>query len=456
MAIALDGGFREEPAGRLTSTPWLGTLGHEPDDDTRATTLAFSRNASQRGGAAALAAGQVAQTDSMSPAQDADDGLEMTDSDICLVKQSFTYLLANPRQSMEYFYAHLFAQNPEIRALFPLEMSPLRDRVFAALARLVWSLDVPETRAALLRQIGRDHRKFGVKDSHLDAFFASLRATAEHLVGPQWTASEQAAWGHVLHYASRTMRTAMHEDARSRPAWWLGEVVRHELRCSSVAVLTIRPDQVLPYEPGQYVDVQVTRWPRLWRSYSVANAPRRDGLLDLHVRAVPGGLVSNALVHHVEVGDSVLLGPPKGSMTVSAAGSGEVLCVAGGTGLAPVKALVEGVIKATRLARRRTVTLLLGARSQAELYDMRDLIALADEYPSLSVIPVISAEPTTAYLTGTLPEIVASREIGGDCEVLISGPPPMVTAAERALAGRVPAAQVHHDPLDGLSASGAA
>ena len=43
--------------------------------------------------------------------------------------------------------------------------------------------------------------------------------------------------------------------------------------------------------------MQVLRWPRVWRKYSIANAPRADGTLDLHIRAIPGGQVSTTLVH---------------------------------------------------------------------------------------------------------------------------------------------------------------
>jgi len=69
----------------------------------------------------------------------------------------------------------------------------------------------------------------------------------------------------------------------------VGEIIAHDRRSVSVAVLTIRPDKPLPYRPGQYVPVQVTKWPRVWRPYSIANAPRADSLIELHVRAVPAG-----------------------------------------------------------------------------------------------------------------------------------------------------------------------
>ncbi len=407
----------------------------------------------------------------MATGQGTSGGSQLLDFDVSLIKESFAYVMASPQQSMEYFFAHLFTRNPEIRALFPLEMSGLRDRVFSALARLVWSMDEPETSAAFLAQIARDHRKFGVRDRHLQSFFAALADTVERAAGRAWTPAMATAWEHVLHNANHTMRTAMQQDGQVRPAWWLAEIVRHELRTDSLALLTLRPDQPYSYQPGQFIDVQVPRWPRLWRSYSPGNAPRPDGTIDLHVRAIPGGLVSNALVHHLDAGENVLLGPPRGTMTAAAMTAAppattasepvtsggsmacvqrEVLCVAGGTGLAPVKAIIEGLVGSARPGLRPTVTLLFCARSEDELYDLAALRGLEASCPGLSVVPVVISRPGTLEPGRTLPDLLAGRTVGADSEVFISGPPAMVVAARRALGGRVAAERIHHDPLDGI------
>ncbi|MET9549130.1 hypothetical protein ABZY36_28035 [Streptomyces sp. NPDC006627] len=65
---------------------------------------------------------------------------------------------------------------------------------------------------------------------------------------------------------------------------------------------------------------------------------RRD---TFHVRAVPGGTVSNALVHRARPGDSLRLGPPEGDMVLRPTAGRDLLFVAGGTGLAPIRALIE-------------------------------------------------------------------------------------------------------------------
>jgi NAD(P)H-flavin reductase/hemoglobin-like flavoprotein len=368
-----------------------------------------------------------------------------------LIKESFAHVMTNPQISMEYFFSHLFAQAPEIRSFFPLAMNDLQQRVFAALARLVWSMDEPESYAAFLRQTALDHRKFGIRDKHHQSFFSALLATVRHFAGPDWTSEAAAAWAGALHDADVIMRAATSAEAKDHPPWWLGEVVAHDLRTATCAVLTIRPDQPLSYLPGQYVDVQVSRWPRQWRSYSVANAPRPDGLIDLHVRAVRGGMVSSALVHRVGVGECVLIGRARGEMTAPPEGDRDLLCVAGGTGLAPIKAIIESVLASAGSGRQRKITLLFGARRQAELYDLPDLTMMQAEYPALSVVPVVSAEPEYGGLRGLLPDILAARDDAADCEIFVSGPAGLVVATQRVLAGRVAVELFHHDPLGALS-----
>jgi NAD(P)H-flavin reductase/hemoglobin-like flavoprotein len=365
-----------------------------------------------------------------------------------LVKESFAAIEAHAAEAMEHFYAWLFVQHPEIRAMFPLAMSAHRERVFGALARIVWSMDSPAALTACVEQLGRDHRKFGVKDRHCEAFFEALLGTIRHFSAGAWTADTQTAWETALDCISRTMRAAAAQDAGRAPAWWIGEIIQHDQRGPDLAVLTVRPDQPLRYLPGQYLGVQVARWPRVWRNFSIANAPRANGLLDLHVRAVPGGMVSTALVHYVQPGDTLLLGPPRGEMTISEDCDRDLLCIAGGTGLAPVKAIIESVTSAAGQARQRKIALYVGARRPGDLYDMRDLAVLEVANPRLTVIPVVSHDPCWDGLAGLLPAAVRQHASCEGREVFISGPGAMVADAVRMLARRVSSEHIHHDPID--------
>jgi NAD(P)H-flavin reductase/hemoglobin-like flavoprotein len=412
-----------------------------------------------------LAIQRVARTESMAvPEPAADAPPAPAGFDARAVKESFAYLMANAPLAMEHFYAHLFTASPETRAMFPLDMTQMREHLFAALSRLVWILDSPAESAAYLSQLGREHRKYGVKEQHFAAFFGALLETAAYFSGSDWTEEIEAAWHGALEYAARTMRTAADADARDYPAWWVGEIVAHDRRTESVAVLTIRPDKPLPYRAGQYVPVQVPRWPRVWRPYSIANAPRADGLISLHVRAVPGGMVSADLVRHAVAGDTVLLGPAAGDM-VAPDGDRDLTCVAGGTGLAPIKAIAEaaaGRRPGGRDRRDRRVTLFVGARRMPDLYDLPDLQAMQSAYPGLQVVVVLSEDSVLSpqpllsdqqaaagltAMTGMLPGAVAGFAGLAESDVYICGPAAMVRRTTLLLAGHVPADRVHHDPL---------
>jgi len=375
------------------------------------------------------------------------------DFDKRLVKDSFAHLMTNSDWAMEYLYARLFVQNPELRALFPLAMSHTRVATFEMLARLIWSLDDAGATEQLLGQLARDHRKFGVKDQHHKPFFDALLATAEHVIGPGWTPEVGAAWRSGLGYFAAVMSAAASADAKGQPAWWVGEIVQHDQRTPTMAVLTIRPDQPLSYRPGQYIPVQVPRWPRIWRNYSIANAPRENGLIDIHVRAVPGGMVSTALVSHCGTGDMVMLGAARGELAVPADPALDLVCVAGGTGLAPIKAIIEAVVGTTLQGRRRDVALYAGARRSQDLYDMRDLETLRLAYPSLTLVPVAERELEFAGQVGRVPEVAKKHASFRNTEVYISGPASMISATVRALSGRVPANRIHHDSLDLLKAA---
>ena len=359
-----------------------------------------------------------------------------------LVKESFALIEPHADKAMAYFYGRLFAASPEMRALFPLAMDRQRDRFFRALARLVWSLDSPQELTAFVSQLGRDHRRFGVTARHYPEFMEALAATVREFTGPAWSDELAAAWQAALDMVAKTMLEAAAADARLAPSWWLAEVIGHQRRGGDLAVLTVRPDPPLSYRPGQYVSVQSARRPRQWRNYSIANAPRDDGTITLHVRAVPGGEVSTELVQHTVPGDTLLLGPARGTMTLEAAGGRDLLCVAGGTGLAPVKAIAEQAAAAGGPA----ITLLFGARTEAGLYDLRELRRLAASWPSLELVTVVSDEPGFDGVRGLLPDVAADRAEWKDRDVFICGPAGMVSRTQALLADLgVPADRLHYD-----------
>ncbi|MFI0352159.1 globin domain-containing protein [Actinomadura sp. 9N407] len=340
-----------------------------------------------------------------------------------------------------YFYGRLLAGNPRLRALFPPTMDVQRDRLFHALTRIVWSIDNPDALAGYLGGLGRDHRKYGVLPEHYPAVGEALIATLRRFCGNGWTAEAEDAWTTGYRVASELMIAAAERDAERAPPWWIAEVTGHERRSHDLAVLTLRPGRPLPFDAGQYVTVQVSRWPRIWRPYSIANAPRPDGMLSLHVRAVPAGWVSGTLVRHTSPGDTILLGPAIGTMTLEPGTGRDLLLIAGGTGLAPLRALAE---RALAEDPERGVHLMVGARAERDLYDMRDLAQMAAAYPRLRVTTLVSEDG----VHGTPPDALETLPDLAEQEVYVAGPVEMVRRTVDVLQRLdVPPQRVHHDPL---------
>jgi NAD(P)H-flavin reductase/hemoglobin-like flavoprotein len=336
---------------------------------------------------------------------------------------------------MTYFYSQLFAMDPEVRAMFPAAMDAQRARLFQALTRILRDRQDQDALAAYLADLGRAHRKYGVREEHYGLFRRAMLTTLRRFAAQP---RDEHAWESALDHAVTVMTDAARRDAEDAPAWWVATVTAAEPRGPDIAVLTLQPEQPLSYLPGQHVSVQTTHWPRMWRRYSIANAPRPDGSLRLHVRAVTGGLVSPVLAHHLRAGDPLILGAPAGAMTADLRSSRDVLCLAGGTGLAPVKAIIEAIIGTpapTSPVRGREIVLYHGARRRQDLYDLAELREMELGCPWLKVIPAVSQEagqPAGDVVTGTVPELAARAAWAGR-DIYISGPDEMIIKTARAL-----------------------
>jgi NAD(P)H-flavin reductase/hemoglobin-like flavoprotein len=362
------------------------------------------------------------------------------------------------------FYSHWFALDVSVRDLFPPELAAQR-AAFGHAMRWVYG-ELVEQRAAepvaFLAQLGRDHRKYGVLPAHYDtlrrALYTALRTHIGHPNRDAWTDAVDAAATQSLNLVIGVMSGAA--DAEEGPAWWDGTVIEQARVSRDLARVRLRLDRPMQYYPGQYVNVHVPQCPRRWRYLSPAIPADPDGGIEFHIRQVPGGLVSTAIVNETRPGDRWRLSSPHGGLRVDR-GGGDVLMVAGSTGLAPLRALIMDL---SRYAENPRVHLFYGARYRCELYDLPTLWQVASHNPWLSVSPVSEYRRDPAWAAdypdvtpprglhvhqiGRLPDVVSRYGGWGDRQILISGGPAMVRATKAALIAKgAPPEHIQHDPL---------
>jgi NAD(P)H-flavin reductase/hemoglobin-like flavoprotein len=363
--------------------------------------------------------------------------------DVARLRECFAAVAVHGDELALFFYSDLFLRHPELRELFPVSMAAQRGHFADALVKIVAQADRAQELAGFLEGLGRDHRKFGAVAAHYDAVGTSLLATLRHFAGPEWSGEVAGDWEEAYQLVASVMRgAAAAEDRAQRPAWWAGTVVGFERRGFDVAVLSVRPAPRLEYLPGQSVAIECPARPRLWRYYSMACAPRPDGLIEFHVKMVDGGAVSMALTSEAIEGAQLRLGPPAGALALADPCTRDLLLVAGSTGLAPLKAIVEQV---AALADPPQVDLFFGAATAEGLYDLDALDKLAAWHRWLAVTPV-AAQPGPGFSgqAGTLPEVVARSGDWSRHEAYLAGPSDMVAqTVTRLEAGGLAPGHIH-------------
>ena len=316
------------------------------------------------------------------------------------------------------------------------------EQLAEALNWLVHHLDQPPVLVAACGRLGAALAECGVAPQQLQLAGAALaEAMRAGMAAGGWRQDFDQAWRstwqHAYEWIAHGMATAAYQ-----PTVWTAVVVGHERRRDDLAVLWLRPYLPMPYRPGQYARVEVPGQPGVWRPYSLAGMPRRDTMVELHVRAKSRSGVSGALVYETRVGDKVRIARADGEMGLPASGR-DLLMIAGDTGVVPLKALL------TELAATgdpRSAVLFWGVRSLSELYDVDDIMDIARACRRATVIPVISEGEAGPYASGLVTDAVAAYGEWSSHEVYLAGPPLMLAVTSAALQDLgVAPERIHHD-----------
>lgn len=189
--------------------------------------------------------------------------------------------------------------------------------------------------------------------------------------------------------------------------------------------LKLPEGQRLQYFAGQYLDFVLPDARR--RAFSIANAPHDDHLIELHVRRVPGGAFTDYLFDELTERSILRIQAPLGTFVLREESERPLLFVGGGTGFAPLKAMLE---HAFHTGITQPMQLYWGVRAERDLYLAELPERWAREHANFSYVPVLS-EPDQDWTgrRGYVHEAVAADhpDIAG-YDVYLSGPPVMVEA----------------------------
>ncbi len=210
-------------------------------------------------------------------------------------------------------------------------------------------------------------------------------------------------------------------------------LVERLARTPTIVELRLCPlGRPMRYWPGQYVTLTSADAAVPARPYSIANAPRSDGEICLQVSRVEGGQTSGWIHDRLQIGDRVRLSGPYGTFIGDPRAETPVLCLAAGSGLAPIMALAEAALGR---GYRHPVTLLFSARTRADVYDRGRLALWETRHRNFKFLPTLTRESWDGR-TGHIPEMLPDLfpDLSG-YSVFAAGGPAFVDASLEVVRG---------------------
>ena len=217
---------------------------------------------------------------------------------------------------------------------------------------------------------------------------------------------------------------------KSKPDVRMATVVAADMVSSTVSQLVVKPNsdqEPIPFLPGQYVHLAVPGTDE-HRSYSFANAASETGAYTFYIKILENGEMSNYLTSNVKSGDEMTVEGPFGRFYMRPINR-PILMVAGGTGLAPMLSMLDTM--AGQDNKGFPVHLLYGANHAEELFGLDQIAGYGEQGLDLSLeVSVVDADNSWEGESGHVTDLLRPDLLnGGDCDVYLCGPPPMIDAA---------------------------
>lgn len=224
-----------------------------------------------------------------------------------------------------------------------------------------------------------------------------------------------------------------------------GRIVEQTKVTHDITRLTVQLEQPIPYKAGQFANISIEGLSGVVRSYSFAAPSHRDARVTFFIRKIAGGPMSSLVNDTDLVGRTVRVDGPSGEFWLRSSDA-PLLFVAGGSGLAPILAILKAALAA---GVTRSATLLFGARTANDLYALDEIEAIAKAWRGeFRFVPVLSATDDDTSWTGErglvtekIPELL---EPGA--HAYLCGPPAMIDGAIELLRHRgVAREHIHFD-----------
>lgn len=196
----------------------------------------------------------------------------------------------------------------------------------------------------------------------------------------------------------------------------------------------LKLDRPMTFQAGQYINIELpgVDGPR---AFSLANPPSKADEVELHVRLVPGGAATTYIHEQLKAGEKLNLSGPYGQFFVRSSQPGDLIFIAGGSGLSSPQSMILDLLEQND---ERRITLFQGARNQAELYNRELFEALDRDHANFTYVPALSDAADDSdwqgfrgYVHEAAKEHYDGRFAGN--KAYMCGPPPMIDAAITAL-----------------------
>jgi len=241
--------------------------------------------------------------------------------------------------------------------------------------------------------------------------------------------AEEVQSGYILACQSvpKTLDVEIEVDlSRAKQRLNRGKVVKQEKLTHDITLLELEMDEAPVFKAGQYAKLSLESLPNITRAYSFASKPSSDNTrVSFFIRHVPSGAFSSAVQQEDLLNANIELQGPFGEFYLRESDKPMVM-IAGGSGLAPIVSILE---QAKEQRCQRPVTVLLGARTQADIYGLKDIEKIAEDWPAPFQFEQILSEETNDSswqgMTGYIGDHLVNYATFNS-QVYLCGPPLMI------------------------------